>query len=261
MRTSGRLLRTSPKAGGGWSNPTMHKPNHHVESILKKNFGVDDLSLVNREKMTLQTLGKMTIAAAYRLQDADAPVNGGDGATHRNHLKGELKKMDKRIQPFAHEELCNNTLKTINELDAPNGAKISPAFLEGKIVGLLFFTESNRSAAFMRLLGEFLKRHSPDFAVVAVSMCSREQVQMTKRHGFYHCTHANGATWVTRDAGVQYRPLTPLPRLIIVNGTTGHEITKSGVTCVVANPDTCFAEWANGRDGCDFKDYPKAWFL
>ncbi|CUG86504.1 Hypothetical protein, putative [Bodo saltans] len=261
MRLSARLLRMSPKAGGGWSNPTMQKPNHHAESLIKQNFGVEDLSLVNREKMTVQTLAKMTLIAAFRPQDADAKVHGGDGATHRNHLKGELKRMDKRIQPFAHDDLCGNTLKTINELDAPNGAKVTTAFLEGKVVGLLFFSESVRSKAFMQHLDVFHKFHTPDFVVICVSMATREHMQVTKRHGFFHVTHANGATWVTRDAGVQYRPLTPLPRLIVVNGTTGHVITRSGLTAVMANPTTCFAEWAHGRDGCDFKDYYKAWFL
>jgi hypothetical protein len=169
--------------------------------------------------------------------------------------------MDKRIQPFAHDELCNNTLKTIDELDAPNGAKVTAAFLEGKVVGLLFFTESARSHAFMRLLEVFNKKHQPDFAVVCISMCGREHVHVTKKHGFFHCTHTNGATWVTRDAGVMVRPLTPMPRLVIVNGTTGVEITKSGLTAVVANPETCFREWVYGRAGCDFKDYFKAWFL
>eukprot|EP00331_Platyophrya_macrostoma_P024208 CAMPEP_0176451412 /NCGR_PEP_ID=MMETSP0127-20121128/27822_1 /TAXON_ID=938130 /ORGANISM="Platyophrya macrostoma, Strain WH" /LENGTH=203 /DNA_ID=CAMNT_0017839465 /DNA_START=119 /DNA_END=727 /DNA_ORIENTATION=- len=203
----------------------MRNSNQHFDSFLKREFGVDDMSLVDKKKFTLDNMLRIVATAGFKPQDSDAKVNGGDGGTHRNYLKGELKKMDKRIQPFLHEDLALDTLKTIEELDAPNGGKVTRAFLKDKIVGLLFFSESNRCAAFMDLLETFHKKMQPDFAVVCISMCSRECMHISKQHGFFHLTYPNGATWVTRDTGIMVRGFSPLPRLVVCNGTTGKIIT------------------------------------
>lgn len=239
----------------------MRNADQQYEAFMNRRHSIDDVSLVDNKTMSLDNMLKITVSAAFREQDADAKVYGGDGATHKNHLKGQLKHLDKRLQPFLHEDITSNLLKSIHEMEAPNGARVSSACLQDRIVGILFFSESRRSHAFMLKLEEFAKKYHPHFAVVCISLCSRECVDISHRHGFFHVTHSKGAFWVQRDCGLMVRPFLPPPKLVVVNGNNGNEITRSGLTAVLCHPDTCFSEWRAGREGFDFRDYPRTWII
>ncbi|KAH9601220.1 hypothetical protein LSM04_008496 [Trypanosoma melophagium] len=283
MRPSISLYRTSRRGPGGWSAPTLQQrvqthDNTQTETQthsntrpppsgiapsyeVKRAFGVDDFSMIDRQRMTLTKLFRMTMDATFKPKDADSRAYGGDGSTQRSALREELKTMDSRITPFAHEEILNDYLKNITEITGPSGQHCDRELLRGRLVGLLFFTESERSLVFMRRLQKVHQKHRQDFVVVGISLGGKEMMDVTRQYGFFHCTHRNGATWLARDAGLMIRPLTPLPRLIVVDGTSGEEITRSGLTAVVTHPDTCFDAWRRGDPGHDWWDYVKTFYL
>ncbi|ESL09521.1 hypothetical protein TRSC58_02756 [Trypanosoma rangeli SC58] len=286
MRYTALLTRTSRRGPGGWTEPTLRRAEAFVDghasggrstdaaargpptafigspsSSVKGAFGVEDFSMIKRQQMTLTKLMHLTMDATFRPKDPDSQVYGGDGATQRAALREELKTMDHRITPFAHEELLNDYLKNVMALTGPSGQVCDRELLRGRLVGLFFFTESERSLAFMRQLQPFHQKHRQDFVVLAISLGGKEMVDVTRQHGFFHCTHRNGATWVTRDAGLMVRPVSPLPRLIVVDGTSGEEITRSGLTAVVTHPDTCFQAWRRGAPGHEWWDYFKTFYL
>ncbi|CAJ16353.1 hypothetical protein, conserved [Trypanosoma brucei brucei TREU927] len=259
--TSTDFMRDSTGTGGDNNNNNNNDGGKGPSSALKRHFNVNDFSMIERQQMTLTKLMRITMDATFKPKDPDSRTYGGDGATQRAALREELKTMDSRIVPFAHEEILNDYLKNIVELSGPSGQRYDREMLRGRLVGLLFFTETDRSLAFMRLLREFHQRHRRDFVVVAISLGGKEMMDITRQHGFYHCSHRDGATWVQRDTGLMVRPWTPLPRLIVVNGTSGEEITSSGVTAVKAHPNTCFEKWKNGEEGCDWWDYIKTFYM
>ncbi|EAN94840.1 hypothetical protein C3747_133g38 [Trypanosoma cruzi] len=281
MRRTAPLRRTSRRGPGGWTEPTLRQAAALVDGnatsgaargpstsfvgtpspAVKSAFGVDDFSMIRRQQMTFTKLIQLTMDATFRPKDSDSQIYGGDGATQRTALREELKTMDRRITPFAHEELLNDYLKNIVAFSGPSGQVCDRELLRGRLVGLLFFTESEWSLAFMRKLKSFHQRHRQDFVVIAISLAGKEMMDVTRQHGFFHCAHRDGATWVSRDAGVMIRPLTPLPRLIVVDGKNGEEITRSGLTAVLTHPDTCFAAWRRGAPGHEWWDYLKTFYL
>ncbi|KAH8612482.1 putative Thioredoxin like [Trypanosoma vivax] len=283
MRFTFVARRTSRRGPGGWTEATLrqsatyvgqvgrgqeslHSPGAGMTSAgpstnIKTPFGVNSFSMIDRQQMTFTRLIHLTLDATFKPKDPDSRTFGGDGATQRAALREELKTMDSRIVPFAHTSLTNNYLKNIAEISGPSGQICDREILRGRLVGLLFFTETERSLAFMQKLKAFHQKHRNDFIVVAISMGGKEMKDITQQHGFYHCTHRNGATWVKRDAGLMVRPWTPLPRLVVVNGTTGEEITSSGLTAVITQPETCFEEWRKGNTGHNWWDYVKVAYV
>lgn len=244
--------------GGGRGGATA---DTFEKATLDATFGVADFSMVNRDKLTMTRLLRMMMDATLKPRDPDSRAFGGDGATKRAEQREELKTMDQRIVPFAHDDVLNDYLKNIDQLHSPSGAICQRDLLKGRLVGLLFFSESERSLSFMRRLQHFHKAHSPDFVVVAISLAGKEMMDLTRSFGFFHCAHRDGATWVARDTGLMIRPLTPLPRLCIVNGTTGVEITRGGVTAVLANPQNCFNDWKKGDTGYRYRDWLQAIYI
>lgn len=240
---------------GGDRKGSGATPDTLERATMRHAFGAGEFSMVDRQGVTVTRLLRLMTEATLKPRDADSRAFGGDGATKLAEQREELKILDQRFVPYQHPELMDDYLKNADRLHSPSGAVCERDMLRGRIVSLLFFTESERSMAFMRHLQVVHKRHSPDLVVVAVSLASKEMMDVTRSFGFFHVAHRDGATWVSRDAGVTIRPFMPMPRLVVVNGTTGHEITRSGVTAVLANPDTCFAAWRRGEGGYSFMDY------
>ncbi|CCW64476.1 unnamed protein product [Phytomonas sp. EM1] len=241
---------TRPQSTNWLGSPTS---THSM--LMQRHFGVNDFSLIDRKELTLTKTIELMMNATFKPRDADSRVFGGDNRTKIAEQREEFKNMDSRIVPFMHDDLMFDYLKNINQLHGPSGQLYTRDILVGRLVGLLYFTESERSLAFMRELKRFHQKHTPDFVVVSISLGGKEMMDVSRQFGFYHCSHRDGATWVTRDAGLMMRPWTPMPRLIIVNGSTGVEITRSGLTAVLVNPDTCFDEWKRGESGvkaCDW---------
>lgn len=204
--------------------------------------------------------------AAFEPRASDSKAFGGDGATERAERKEELKHLDPRISPIFHEELMEDSLRCVQAIRSPSGAILSNGreeLLKGRIVGLLFFSESERCMAFMRYLRAFHEQHHPDFLVVAVSLAgSYEMLDLTRGFGFYHVTHRDGgASWVMRDVGLEMKLFVPLPRLIIVDGTTGKQISRRGVTEVWTHPDKCMSWWKNRESDCSLLDIMSTWYL
>ncbi|KAG5480441.1 hypothetical protein LSCM4_06208 [Leishmania orientalis] len=233
-------------------------PDTLERATLRHAFGSGDFSMVNRQRLTFTRLTQLLLDATLKPRDPDSRAFGGDGATKLAEQREELKTMDQRIVPYQHEDVMNDYLKNVDRLHSPSGALCQRDVLKGRLIGLLFFTESERSFTFMRHLQAFHKRHSPDFVVVAVSLAGKEMMDITRSFGFFHCTHRDGASWVSRDAGLMLRPFVWLPRLIVVNGTSGIEVTRGGVTAVMANPDTCFQAWRRGEGGYWYRDWLRA---
>ncbi|CCW66385.1 unnamed protein product [Phytomonas sp. Hart1] len=247
---------TQPQSTNWLGSPTNYHALH-----LKQQFGVNDPSLIDPKQKTLTKTIELLVNATFKPRDPDSRIFGGDNRTKMAEQKEELKSLDSRIVPFLHEELMSNYLKNIKQLYGPSGQVYTPNILTGRLVGLLYFTESERSLAFMRELKRFHQRHTPDFVVVSISLGIKEMKDVSRQFGFYHCTHHDGAMWVARDSGIMIRPFVPMPRLIIVNGSTGFEITRSGLTAVMVNPDTCFDEWKNGDSGVNIWDWLKVIYI
>lgn len=256
----GKRSSTSNKnwLGGDRGKPI---PDTLERATMQHTFGAGEWSMVKRQNLTMTRVLQLMADATLKPRDADSRAFGGDGATKLAEQREELKTMDQRVVPFQHEDLLDDYLKNVDRLHTPSGAICEREVLKGRLVGLLFFTESERSLAFMRMLQPFHKKHSPDFVTVACSLAGKEMMDVTRSFGFFHCTHRDGSTWVARDAGLMVRPFTPMPRLLILNGTTGKEITRYGLTGVVAKPDTCFEAWRRGESGYEFRDLLKTIYL
>lgn len=215
---------------------------------------------------TITELCTNLLNAAFEPRASDSKAFGGDGATERAERKEELKHLDPRISPIFHKELMADGLRCVQSIRAPSGAIIPngrEALLKGRLVGLLFFSETERCMAFMRHLRTFHEQHHPDFLVVAISLAgTNEMLDLTRGFGYYHLTHRNGgATWVIRDVGLEVKPFLPLPRLIIVDGTTGKQLSRRGVTEVWSHPDKCMSWWKNEESDCSFLDVMRTWYL
>lgn len=215
---------------------------------------------------TITDLCRQLIDAAFVPRESDSKLYGGDGATERAQHQEELKHLDPKISPIFHPELMADTLRSVQSVWTPSGALVPNGremLLKGRIVGLLFFSESERSLAFMRRLQSIHATHHPDLVVVCISLANSEMRETTRGFGFYHLTHRDGgATWVQRDVGLEVKLFSPLPRLVVVEGSGGKEITRSGVTQVVSHPHECVSAWCRGEAvECSALDYMKTWYL
>lgn len=90
--------------------------------------------------------------ATFHPRNPDGCAFGGDGASKLTEQREELKHMDQRIVPFLHEERMNDYLKNVDQLHGPSGQVCSPDILKGRLVGLLFFTNSEHSLSFIALI-------------------------------------------------------------------------------------------------------------
>ena len=195
----------------------------------------------------------------FELKETDDRTFGGDGMSAKTMAMNHLRYMDRRMSMFAHEDMVRNVLRLASFYDAPDGTQFNNEFLEGRLVGLLFFSETERCQNFMEELGEFAPQYSKDLVIVGLSFCCDEAIDKTKRFGFSHLRHRNGAQFVKRDSGLIINPWNPLPKLFICEGETGEIIDRQGVTSVRARPKTCFGEWTQGRVGSYWYDFPYAW--
>eukprot|EP00760_Papus_ankaliazontas_P013819 PhM_4_TR15905/c1_g1_i1/m.32473 len=186
-----------------------------------------------------------------------------------------MQYFDRRLAPIGHEALRENCLKCIRCVFGPDGRVYPPTNFEDAIVGLLFFSENDKSLMVMQRLSQLLASHREkrlseyielhkrkpsnireieDFAVIAVSSCaSGENDHFTRRLGFYHLTNSNGAPLVERDLGFC---VLPTPKLIIVKGSNGRMITDRGHVALMKNPRTCLEKWKRGERGYEWYASP-----
>jgi hypothetical protein len=223
-----------------------------------------ELSEIPAEGRSAFTLDQAVTYAWKRMThptEFDGQSGHAQQESHKARLKADLKNFDKRWQTSEHPNLAHNCLKSITEIVSPSGRRVQRDFLKGKIVGVLLFTDSERSLRFMRLLDKFTKEHSPDFVVVGISQGTREQMHITHRFGFHHLPLTSNSVVVVRDLGYMAGIFSPLPKLYIVDGMSGHCISPNGVAAVVARPSTAMRSWSEGFQGLEPLDYIKARFL
>ena len=218
------------------------------------------------------------------ISNAQASGGAGVGSSFSHSSEGEravnqftfrqvLKQLDhSRMQPTNHDDMFGDALKyceayvdmsgmlrsaegaasSINvtgEDSAADDVLLPRAALKGRMVGLLFYTESKRSRVFMERLEAFAKPLRGDFVVLGLSYGAYERRDVLKKHGFCCIPTNMGARYVARDAGFHGSFWLPYPSLFIVDGSTGRVITKYGYAGVSRRPDTCFTEWLEGSEG------------
>lgn len=254
MRATRVACRHSPKSVSGWTAPHLSPGLNRLGPPPSQ-----DTTNHRREGEAWTTWFGRVAKNTFSEKSADDKVFGGDHRTAKADAMHELRMMDRRIQTYKHPELADNCLKCIVSLDAPNGDKLTPEYLEGRLVGVLMFGDTPRSEDFMPILERVQRRHNGDFVVVGISCRMNESHHLTKTHNFLHCTHRNGAAMVQRDLGFMISPFMPLPRLYIVDGTSGLCIGRSGYTAVMTNPDGCVNEWISGGPGHNWWDFPRTW--
>jgi hypothetical protein len=220
-----------------------------------------DKDVIKRQNEPLSKwIERLATGHLFERRSPDDRMFGGDHNTSKMHAMNELKNMDRRLSTFNHFDLSVNCLKTARFYTAPNGTRYTNEYLDGRIVGLLCYSETERCQEFFPMLADFQKQHKDDFVVAGISCCHNESEHMMFRHNFLHLSHRNGATWVQRDLNFKIG-FVPLPRLYIVDGTRGIIISSSGYTAVKVNPDTCFNEWVRGEHGVGWLDYARGMFL
>ena len=227
-----------------------------LESSQK--LDLSDIPRESRSRFGLEEGARYALRQMIQPADLDSRTDQAEHASHKTQLKSQLKNFDKRFHTDFHPSLAHNTLKSIIDIHGPTGTRQTRDFLKGKIVGILLFSESERSERFMHVLDGFAKRKAPEFVVVAISQCSREKMHVSHQHGFYHLPQASNATQVLRDVGFVPSFFSPLPRLYIVDGTSGHCVSNNGVAAVLVRPDTAMAAWAGGFQGLEITDVIKA---
>lgn len=227
-------------------------PRHHT----------NDPRNVRREGETMpEFIARVATENTFEPRDADDRIFGGDNKTSKAKAMNLLRYQDRRLAPFAHQDLLSNVLRMATMYESPTGSRFTNEFLEGKLVGLLLFSETARSESFLPLLSEFAANHPDDFVVVGLSYCDDEATHKMKRFGFSQLLHRNGAQFVKRDCGYFPTAFNPLPKLYIAEGTTGEIIDRSGLTSVVARPSKCFDDWVHHRPGSTWYHQPLAWML
>jgi hypothetical protein len=251
--------RTNPNNLAGWSTPQMSvtqdgfAPPRHV---------THDPRNVRREHETAcEHIDRIVRENTFEPKEGDDRSFGGDGMSARTKAMSALRYMDRRMSMFAHEDMARNVLRLAAFYDSPNGTQFTNEFLVGKLVGLFLFSETERCLNFFHTLEEFANDHKDDLVIVGLSYCADEAINRTKKHGFCHLRHKNGAQYVKRDTGYYPNSLNPMPKLFICEGESGEIIDRQGVTSVVSRPNTCFNNWVNGRVGSAWYDMPKAWTL
>lgn len=177
-----------------------------------------------------------------------------DGQTKRAMVREDLKRVGDRFDVARYVNVEKDVLRGMKAIHSPSGEVCDCGILKGRLVGLLFFGETERSSAFMQKLRPFHSCNSEDFVVIAISLGAQEMMNLTRANGFYHCTRYNGAATVTSDVSVQVRHFSGLPQLFVLDGTTSHIITRGGVTAVSVNPDTCLKAWIRGEPGYTWTD-------
>lgn len=271
---SRRSLRATQHDRFGAAGPSSEPAGCSASWTGSPNFNTDAFDTevgVSRASMVGEAAPKLTLTQlllSLASEAVDPPTPGslkgdpqGMEATDSGSMQAaasgpqHLKSMNPHITPFLHSPLLDDYLKNIKQLHAPSGRLCPREVLKGRLVGLLFFSESARCKSFMQKLSAFHRTHSPDFVVVCISVGGKEMMDLTRPLGFLHCSHRDGASYVQRDVGVTITSVTPLPRLVIVDGTTGFEVTRFGVQGVVVRPNTCMDAWRRGDSGMGLWDW------
>jgi len=208
---------------------------------------------------SFQHLDRIFRECTFESKDPDDRVFGGSHTTAKANAMNELKNFDRRIATPFHIELTMNVLKSASFYTTPNGKMFTNDFVEGRIVGLCLISETARSVAFLPYLKQFCDQHPNDFVPVVISMAKHEMEKDAHGHGLNYLSHMRGSGLVKRDLGHLTGRWLPMPRLIIVDGTTGFTITNSGYTAIKVRPETCFQEWLEGESGHSYYDFPLGW--
>jgi hypothetical protein len=260
MRQSLRLLtRTSRNNNtlSQWSTPQM---STSTDGFAPPRHMTHDPRNVKREtETTPEHVWRVFTENTFEPAPPDDRMFGGNNSTAKSYAMSQLRNMDKRMSLFAHEDLNRNILRTALAYDAPNGQMFTNAHLTGKLVGLLLFSETERCNLFLEELEEFAEPYKEDLVIIGVSYCCGEAINVTRRHGFSHLRHKNGAVLVKRDSAVIVNSFNLLPKLLVCDGTTGEPIDRQGYTSVRARPKTCFQDWVNGRVGSRWYDMISTW--
>lgn len=254
--TRSRFYRSSKASG--WTQP--HMTNTDGIYSPPRDQTHDPRNAIRKGESVFQHATRLAVENTFEARDADDRMYGGSNATQKAHAYNELKHFDRRIATPFHPELTMNVLKNASFYTGPNGQIFTNDFLEGRIVGICLCSETQRCLTFMNLLSQFTKQHRGDFIPIVMSGAKEEMEQQAFGAGLFYLSHVRGSALVKRDLGLNTGRFLPLPRLIIVDGTTGFVITTSGFTAVKVKPETCFAEWVNGESGVDWTDYPLGWF-
>ncbi|RCK78001.1 MAG: Thioredoxin [Candidatus Ozemobacter sibiricus] len=131
----------------------------------------------------------------------------------------------------------------------PEGNKVEPDVLNGKLVGLYFSAHwCPPCRMFSPMLVAFRDAHTSDFEVVFISSDKNREAQFEymKEVGmkWYTLEHRSEAA----NALAQKYGVRSIPTLIIL-GPDGKTITEDGRADVTKKPDSCLADWkaAAGR--------------
>lgn len=250
------LYRTS--RGAGWTQP--HMTNTDGIYSPPRDQTHDPRNSRRRSESVFQHATRLAMENTFESRDGDDRMYGGNNATQKAHAYNELKHFDRRIATPFHPELTMNVLKNASFYTGPNGQIFTNDFLEGRLVGLCIVSETQRSMNFMNLLSVFTKQHRGDFVPIVMSGAKDEMEQQAFGAGLFYLSHVRGSALVKRDLGLNTGRFVPLPRLCVIDGSTGFVITTSGYTAIKVKPETCFSAWIQGESGVSFTDYPLGWF-
>lgn len=250
-----RAYRTSK--GAGWTQPHM-TTNDGIYAPPRDQTHDPRIGRRRGESVS-QHVTRLAVETTFENRDSDDRIYGGSNATQKANAYNELKYFDRRIATPFHPELTMNCLKNASYYTGPNGQVFTNDFLEGRIAGICIVSETLRCMKFMNLLTVFTKQHRGDFIPIIMSGAKEEMEQQAYGCGLFYLSHQRGSALVKRDLGLNTGRFLPLPRLVIVDGTTGFPITTSGYTAVKAKPETCFSAWVQGESGVTWTDYPLAW--
>ena len=254
--TRGRAYRTS--RASGWTQP--HLVNTDTIYGPPRELTTDPRMAKRRGESPYAHAERLVTECTFEARDPDDKVFGGSHAASKAAAMNELKHFDKRMATPFHPELAMNVLKCASFYSAPNGKLFNNDHLEGRIVGLCLSSETARCMQFLKVLSQFTKEHEGDFVPIVISMAKDEMEREAHSHGLNYLPHVRGAALVKRDLGHNTGRWLPMPRLVIVEGSTGFVITHSGFTALRVKPETCFASWINAQSGVALTDYPLGWF-
>eukprot|EP00744_Colponema_vietnamica_P001239 GILI01002077.1.p1 GENE.GILI01002077.1~~GILI01002077.1.p1 ORF type:complete len:318 (-),score=51.99 GILI01002077.1:60-1013(-) len=228
------------------------------------------------------------------VSNAQSSGGSGVGSSFSNSEEGSkvmkqftfrqaLKQLDQsRFQPTNHDELYSDVLKYLEAYVDMSGLVMSSASqdssvnvaqdndatdvllpraaLRGRLVGLLFYTDSERCKEFLQQLEAYQAPYRGDLVILGIGYGSYERRDLMRRHRFCCIPPAMGSRYVARDAGFKGSWWSPFPVLYIVDGTTGKVVSHYGYASILRNPERCFEEWARGEQGARLRDIALARF-
>ena len=247
------VLRRGGLGTGGWVAPTL--VNGYKQSGPTREQYHDPRNMQRKGETSSWWITRVVMENTFEARESDDRMYGGENTAARANMRNELRYMDRRMATPFHPELTMNVLKNAMFYTAPNKKRFNNDYLDGRLVGLCMLSETDRCMRFIEQLKRFTAEHENDFIPIVLPMTKFECEDLALSNGMCYLSHSNGAMLVKRDTGQNTGRMLPLPRLIIVEVTTGFQITNSGFTAIVVNPETCFSAWLNGDSGVNWTDY------